>query len=432
MRALLIAACLVGLGFTWNPPGELEAGNEGRRDDRVWVPGMRFPLEASPAFPNSQVYRPGGSHGGGGGQCDARNYDYPWSDNFCEPRRWDMPLCPGGTGHQGQDIRPATCARDVHWAVAAEDGQITHIGSYSVYLQATSSGVRHRYLHLKPSSVLVSVGQRVRRGDRIGLVSNAFFDSEGNPVGTTYHLHYDIHMHVAELGRGAYIPPYMSLVRSYEELLGQPGATCEAIPPEGALIDEQGPCFRRYGSEQYWRHVDDNGEGGHHLWTNAFLSDEPANWATWQLDFEVGGKYLIEVNALAPFNRATRVPYRVRHAGEETPLIIDQTGVDGWIALGEFAFAAGAEQSVSVYDNSGEEDDDLHITVDAVRVTKVEEPMTTDAGPAPIDAGSAAADAGSNAAEPSGCGCTGSTGLGAFFLVLLPALRRRREDTAFV
>ena len=43
---------------------------------------MRFPIEVAPAYPNSQVYRPGGLYGGGGSQCDASNYDYPWQDNL--------------------------------------------------------------------------------------------------------------------------------------------------------------------------------------------------------------------------------------------------------------------------------------------------------------------------------------------------------------
>ena len=37
------------------------------------------------------------------------NYSYPWQDNFCETRDFQAGQCPGGFGHQGQDIRPATC-----------------------------------------------------------------------------------------------------------------------------------------------------------------------------------------------------------------------------------------------------------------------------------------------------------------------------------
>src|SRR6266850_7745603 len=34
---------------------------------------------------------------------------YPWHDNFCERRSYYVGQCPGGFGHQGQDIRAADC-----------------------------------------------------------------------------------------------------------------------------------------------------------------------------------------------------------------------------------------------------------------------------------------------------------------------------------
>ena len=123
--------------FTFEPAGDLvEGSGEGRADETIYRPGMRFPLEAAPAWLNSQVHGRGGFLGPGGRQCDAENYSYPWRDNFCEARRFRVPLCPAGTGHQGQDIRPATCDDDRHWAVAAETGTIVRIGSFSVTLIA--------------------------------------------------------------------------------------------------------------------------------------------------------------------------------------------------------------------------------------------------------------------------------------------------------
>src|SRR5690606_39747974 len=110
---------LPAAAFDYHPPGDLVSGSgQGRVDDVVYAPGMRFPIEEPPAFANSQVYNPGGYLGPGGGQCDAFNYSYPWRDNYCETRQWDMPLCPAGTGHQGQDIRPATCENNKYWGVA--------------------------------------------------------------------------------------------------------------------------------------------------------------------------------------------------------------------------------------------------------------------------------------------------------------------------
>ena len=206
--------------FTFNPPGELvgESG-DGRDDDTVYIDGMRFPLESAPAYLNSQVYGNGGLFGPSGRECDEENYRYPWTDNFCESRGYSMPLCPSGSGHQGQDIRPASCDKDQHWAVATVDGQIAHIGSYTVSL-ISEDGTQHRYMHLEPTSLLVKVGSRVQRGERIGRVSNHFVGGDGQTVPTTIHLHYDVQMNLD--GENVYVPPYMSLVQAYESLLQSP------------------------------------------------------------------------------------------------------------------------------------------------------------------------------------------------------------------
>lgn len=366
--ALTVAVLVAPAGaladeFSYEPPGVLVPGSgTGRVDDTVYVPGMRFPVEAAPAYPNSQVWGVGGSQGPSGSQCDPRNYSYPWHDNFCESRSWDMPLCPSGNGHQGQDIRPATCDDDLHWAVAAEDGTITSIGSYSVYLMA-DSGTRHRYLHMSPSSLAVREGQRVSRGDRLGRISNAF---GGTP--TTIHLHYDLYQQVSGVG-GAYVPTYLSLVSSYEELLGVPAEPCSVLPSEGGVLDDDGPCFQQYGPPEYWRRVEGMGHGGALRWTNAWDGDRPGNWARWQVHLAEAGRYIVEVHVASAYGGSRSVPYRIRHGGEETDMVIDPSGEDGWLALGAFDFAAGGDQAVELFDNTGETADELHITADAVRLT---------------------------------------------------------------
>jgi murein DD-endopeptidase MepM/ murein hydrolase activator NlpD len=206
------AAAAGGEPFEYMPPGALVAGSgQGRVDETVYAPGMRFPIETGPAFANSQVWGTGGSQGPGGSQCSAVNYDYPWRDNYCETRQWTMPMCPSGTGHQGQDIRPATCENGVHWTAAADAGVVTSIGSYSVYVTA-ADGTRYDYLH--GSGNAVAVGQAVAREQRINRVSNQF---GGTP--TTIHLHFNIRQDVAGFGV-VYAPTYMSLVTSYQELFG--------------------------------------------------------------------------------------------------------------------------------------------------------------------------------------------------------------------
>ena len=208
--------------FTYALPGMLEPPSSGKGrvgDNYIYAPGIRFPLETAPAYVNSQVYGVGGMYGEPGSLCDKRNYQYPWHDNYCENRSWSMPLCPSGKGHQGVDIRGATCEKNKYYAVAVEDGRITYIGSYSVSLRG-NSGRTYRYLHLDKNSLKVKIGQKVKRGQRIGLVS----DNMGGTK-TSIHLHFDIQQTIKMKGKSkkVFVPPYSSLVEAYKRLLkGKP------------------------------------------------------------------------------------------------------------------------------------------------------------------------------------------------------------------
>lgn len=193
------------------PAGELlPKSGRGLATSVLYAPGMRFPVETSPSYLNSQVYSIGGSHGPKGGWSDRKNYRYPWRDNFCEARPHSTPMCPSGQGHQGQDIRPMDPRDKTHWAVAAEDGQIVYIGSYMVTLRGVS-GTEYRYLHLEMAKLGVRLRQSVKRGQRIGLVSNDF-----GKTSTTVHLHFEIRQN---LGQGLrHVPPYTSLLQAYRGL----------------------------------------------------------------------------------------------------------------------------------------------------------------------------------------------------------------------
>ena len=215
--------------FEHSPPGALLPGSgKGYLDRTAWSPDMCFPLEEA-GYPNSQVYGPGGGMGPKDkpSQCDPLNYSLPWRDNFCESRGYSSPTCAGGKGHQGQDIRPASCKKGLHWAVAAEDGIVTDIGSYTVTLTSSASPHRvYRYLHLKMGELAVNEGMTVGKGDRIGKVSNDF---GGTP--TTIHMHFELRAGVAGVTTdGApvvvhtFLPPYLSLVKAYERKLN--GAVC--------------------------------------------------------------------------------------------------------------------------------------------------------------------------------------------------------------
>lgn len=224
----------LGDEFSYMDPGDLIPGSgEGQSDPTIYAPGIRFPVELPRAFANSQVYRPGGIEGGGGWQCDASNYSYPWRDNFCETRGFTTPFCPAGTGHQGQDIRPPRCPpstpddQDDFYAVATADGDITGVNGHVVSLLA-DDGSRYLYLHLEPTSLLVETGDRVARGDRIGIISNYYGSTP-----TTYHLHFEIRQSVMLDGEIVQtpVPPYTSLVDAYERLLA--GEEGDFPPPPG-------------------------------------------------------------------------------------------------------------------------------------------------------------------------------------------------------
>jgi murein DD-endopeptidase MepM/ murein hydrolase activator NlpD len=204
--------------FKYSPAGILSPTKSGKGrngDNYIYAPGIRFPLESGPAYLNSQVYGIGGYLGPKGSLCSEKNYQYPWHDNYCEKRRWGMPLCDGGKGHQGVDIRTSTCEKKKYYAVAVEDGTITYIGKYTVKLRG-ESGRTYRYLHLDSPSVLVKRGEKVSRGDRLGLVSNNMGSTK-----TSIHLHFDMKQTIKIDGKSTkvYVPPYTSLVDAYKRLL---------------------------------------------------------------------------------------------------------------------------------------------------------------------------------------------------------------------
>jgi len=262
--------------FTYHSPGDLVPGSgmrghSGRADYTVYSK-IRFPLAEAPAFANSQSFNHWGdcdqtgrvSLGALGKtalyRCrvneqllvadESVNYAYPWRDNFCEHRYFFVGDCPSGLGHQGQDIRPSSCAQRSeganrcepyqHDVVAARDGMVLRTpGEIAFYVvtNATNERVRFRYLHMYPKYLdqdrIVS-GRVVQEGEVVGKVGN-FLRRER---ATTYHLHFDIQ--VPTKYGWVFVNPYMSLVAAYErtiqgrgrELLldGTPIVTGAALP----------------------------------------------------------------------------------------------------------------------------------------------------------------------------------------------------------
>lgn len=210
---LLVAGAAARADDRFLPPGDLLPGSgEGIAVTEILYPDLRFPLEEGPAYANSPTFGPGGARGGGGEECDAVNYSYPWRDNFCELRRSDIALCVSG-GHFGQDLRPKTCEDNTHWAVAAADGVIAHVGRFSITLQSRD-GTLFRYVHLAMDELAVAELDTVKAGDRIGKVSNDWLT--WLPV----HLHFDVKdtVRIGDATRIVFVPPYSSLVRAYGRL----------------------------------------------------------------------------------------------------------------------------------------------------------------------------------------------------------------------
>jgi murein DD-endopeptidase MepM/ murein hydrolase activator NlpD len=259
--------------FTYFSPGSLiprtglRPGLDGRADYTVYA-HLRFPMKQAPDFANSQSFNNWGDcdftgrsrsvHSKGGAySCkvngrplafdESLNYTYPWRDNFCEHRRFFVGQCPGGEGHQGQDIRPSSCTLFnsgadrclpyQHDVVAVHDGTILRARKQEavyLFINTADTHLRVRYMHMNPNQLdeagIVS-GKDVKEGDTLGKVGNY----NNGERGTTYHLHFD--MQVATKVGYVFVNPYMSLVTAYERLIGgrgteitDPNATPVASP----------------------------------------------------------------------------------------------------------------------------------------------------------------------------------------------------------
>ena len=255
--------------FTYYGPGDLIENSgwkkmPGRVDYHVYS-RMRFPIADAPGYVKSQSFMPWGDcyHTGTVGRTGrkgaqyhcrlnskplvfdelaAENFTYPWRDNFCELRDFLVGQCPGGYGHQGEDIRPGNCVLNnaeadrcmpyQHSVAAVHDGTIRRLpGNIGVYIVANTENerVRFRYLHMNPNIMdaegLLN-GKRVSEGEIIGKVAT-WGDYE---KGTSYHIHFNIQV-FTKIG-WVWVNPYMTLVAAYERLIGGRGS--EILPGQPA------------------------------------------------------------------------------------------------------------------------------------------------------------------------------------------------------
>lgn len=103
-------------------------------------------------------------------------------------------------------------------AVAAADGLITKVSSFTTVRLKGDDGTVYDYLHLHPRGMRVKRNQRVEKGDPLGYVSNIM----GGKRGTTIHLHFAVRQNIEVNGRvkSVYVPVYTSLIAALRRAKG--------------------------------------------------------------------------------------------------------------------------------------------------------------------------------------------------------------------
>lgn len=163
---------------------------------------------------------------------------------------------------------------------------------------------------------------------------------------------------------------------------GEPAVPCAVLGPDGGVLEEDGPCFDRFGPAAYWRSVPGAGHGGHLLWTNAFEASSPSNWGRWRIHVEEPSTFRVAVFVDPEWGVWTETRYVVAHADGETTVTVDQGSSAGWVELGVFAFEERG--SVRVEDSSPTRvPAEQRIVADALRLAPV---LGEDAG-LPADGG---------------------------------------------
>lgn len=153
------------------------------------------------------------------------------------------------------------------------------------------------------------------------------------------------------------------------------GFECEGkIDIEGATIDNKSTCFQMFGSQKFWRTAA-GGFSGDLRWTNAFKSDNPSNWARWNMNFSEGGQYKVFYYSVPEFAIFSSTRYVVKHDGKDEEFFIDQSASkeEGWQEIGTYTFAKGASQWVAVHDDSPVNvEEDQHVIADAIRILPID------------------------------------------------------------
>lgn len=228
--------------FTYRASGDIIARTGARKQgghaDLTAYSQIRFPLVRTPAAVRSEQF----------GRRDKTSLvagAYPWRDNFCEARSFNVGQCASGFGHQGQDIRPVACpagsendeACDLKRqpVVAVRDGILIRSPKQqaaTLQINTSTEHIRFRYMHMNPSAMDadgVLNGRRVAEGEPIGFVSN-YLD---RPNGTSRHLHFDIQVFTRD--GWLWVNPYTTLISAYERLIRGRGRELGTDPVTAAV-----------------------------------------------------------------------------------------------------------------------------------------------------------------------------------------------------
>lgn len=224
--------------FSYRPSGDIIPNTGYRRQgghpDAMAYAQIRFPLEQAPAFVHSQSYAKRDKDDG--------PTAYPWRDNFCESRSFEVWQCGGGYGHQGEDIRAAGCPSPADGrapcdpkqrsVVAARDAIVIRASkdqAATLEVNSRTEHIRFRYMHMNPQAMNADGllnGRIVTEGEKIGVISN-YLD---HPAGTSMHLHFDVQLFTRD--GWIWVSPYVTLVSAYERLIRARG---REIGPEIAV-----------------------------------------------------------------------------------------------------------------------------------------------------------------------------------------------------
>ena len=312
----------------------------------------------------------------------------------------------GGVWHPGEDWNGrgggdtdlgAPVYAIAHGRVLEADYNPKSWGNLVLLEHALSDGTQvwSQYAHLQ--QLMVTVGQKVVRGQQIGAI--------GKGANNIYvaHLHFEIRRNKLSAGNWTpmvkdrnqvlanYYYPTEFIKAHRPGILTQPAAPVQPpqvqplpIQPSPVLqsqvqklqiiVDSQRTDpkmgrFRRARTDNWYSAP--VGAYTSTIWTHVSAAQEN-NWGEWQPFLPAAGRW--EVSAFVPDQNpaTTNARYRITHADGQIEVPINQSKFEHvWVSLGTYRFEPGLG-SVRLSDLTGESSRDIKISFDAMRWVKVE------------------------------------------------------------